>query len=117
MPSPLPFAKVLAGLFLLGWSLWLPAQPRLVKDVNPFTSTYYSLSPQGLAPVNGRLYFSGNTFGEDGELWQSDGTTAGTTLVRDINPGRKGSFPEGFTGVNGRVFFSAADAANGRELW
>ena len=36
--------------------------------------------------VNGILFFSGNVHGVNGpELWKSDGTTAGTVLVKDIN--------------------------------
>ena len=36
------------------------------------------------------------------ELWQSDGTEAGTVLVKDINPAG-GSNPEKLTAVNGSI--------------
>jgi ELWxxDGT repeat protein len=78
--------------------------------------------------VNGTLFFtSGDSrWGFDGvELWNSDGTTVGTVLVKDIFPGRyrgayvyypNSSFPSNLTNVNGTLFFTA-DGSNGRELW
>jgi ELWxxDGT repeat protein len=52
------------------------------------------------------------------ELWRTDGTTAGTYMVKDINPGNNGgSNPEWLTNVNGTLFFSAWDGVNGGELW
>jgi ELWxxDGT repeat protein len=46
------------------------------------------------------------------ELWKSDGTTAGTQLVKDIEPGRYGSDPRTLTAVGDVLFFSRGD-----ELW
>ena len=52
------------------------------------------------------------------ELWTSDGTSAGTTLVKDINPGiAKSSYRGALTNVGGTLFFSATDGTNGYELW
>jgi ELWxxDGT repeat protein len=51
------------------------------------------------------------------ELWRTDGTAAGTTLVKDIYPGSSSSFPSVLTPVGGTLFFSATDPTNGRELW
>lgn len=54
----------------------------LVKDINP---TGYG-SPENFIEYNGLLYFSA-TNGVDGdELWESDGTEAGTYMVKDIYP-------------------------------
>jgi ELWxxDGT repeat protein len=50
-------------------------------------------------------------------LWWSDGTTAGTTLVRDIYPGPASSSIANLTAVGSSVFFTVGDVANGRELW
>ena len=39
-----------------------------------------------------RLYFAGS--GAAGtELWKTDGTSAGTVQVKDIQPGQDGSYP------------------------
>jgi ELWxxDGT repeat protein len=52
------------------------------------------------------------------ELWVTDGTSAGTTLVKDIFPGTSGSFPGAFTLLrNGKAIFQANDGTNGTELW
>jgi len=51
------------------------------------------------------------------ELYSTDGTTAGTVLLRDINPGVAGSSPYGFTRSGNRVFFGADDGVSGNELW
>src|SRR5204863_2838820 len=51
------------------------------------------------------------------ELWKSDGTEAGTVLVKDINLGSEGSFPSSLTAVNGTLFFGAFDPTHGYELW
>jgi ELWxxDGT repeat protein len=51
------------------------------------------------------------------ELWKSDGTKAGTVLVKDINPGSYGSKPRSLVRVGATLFFSADDGTHGRELW
>lgn len=51
------------------------------------------------------------------ELWKSDGTPAGTTLLRDLVAGPEGSDPVNLTTVGSRVFFSVADDAGKRNLW
>ena len=51
------------------------------------------------------------------ELWKSDGTSAGTVLVKNIGPGNVSGAPAELSVVNGTLFFSAADFVSGRELW
>ncbi len=51
------------------------------------------------------------------ELWKSDGTAAGTVLVKDIRPGIFNSNPLSLTNVNGTLFFAANDGVTGFELW
>ena len=50
-------------------------------------------------------------------MWKSDGTAAGTVLVKDIYAGRGSASPGGLTPVNQALFFSAGDATYGHELW
>lgn len=68
-----------------------------------------SQGPRDLTDIGGGvLLFSADDSGTlDDELWRSDGTTAGTTLVKDINPGPMGSFPGQFTVVGSTVLFAA----------
>jgi ELWxxDGT repeat protein len=51
------------------------------------------------------------------ELWATDGTPAGTRLVRDINPGPGGSDSQGFLAFGSKLLFSAGDPEHGFELW
>lgn len=44
-------------------------------------------TPRDMSVVNGRLVFSTGTDPAGRELWSSDGTTAGTQLIVDLNPG------------------------------
>ncbi|MCL6508323.1 MAG: S8 family serine peptidase, partial [Bryobacteraceae bacterium] len=84
--------------------------------------------PKGFTGVGGTVYFAADG-GEGEELWKTDGTAAGTVLVKDIRKGAfplgggpAGSFPRELTELNGRLYFTAdngdsAKNANGRELW
>jgi ELWxxDGT repeat protein len=74
-------------------------------------------SPANLVNVNGTLFFTLDDGSHGRELWQSDGTAAGTALVADINPGSAGSDPQSLTCLNGIVYFSADDGVDGRQLW
>jgi ELWxxDGT repeat protein len=106
-----------------GRELWISkgssTDTMLVRDLRP---GLFSASPSWLSNVNGTLFFSADdgisapTFAGR-ELWRSNGTSAGTVLVRDIRPGTTGSNPSWLTNVNGKLFFSASDPANGVELW
>lgn len=52
-----------------------------------------------------------------GELWVSDGTRAGTKLLRDIRPGQADSQPRHLTRSAGVIYFVANDGRHGREVW
>ena len=47
----------------------------------------------------------------------SDGTGAGTLLVKDIKPGPASSSPDELTNVSGTLFFAADDGIDGIEIW
>ncbi len=53
----------------------------------------------------------------ESELWKSDGTNAGTVLVKDILPGSGSSSPTSLTAVGDALFFTANNGTIGRELW
>ena len=69
------------------------------------------------AELGGHRYFRATTLGAGAELWRTDGTAAGTTLVADLEPGPAGSEPSELTVVGGELFFVATTAAHGSELW
>src|SRR5262245_50489704 len=54
-------------------------------------------------------------FGEK-ELWRTDGTDAGTVLVKDVNP-LGNSLPDHFATDGHTIWFVADDGVHGREIW
>ena len=50
------------------------------------------------------------------ELWKSDGTAAGTVLVKNISPGDSSSYFYNLTVVGNTLFFSAR-GVSGTGLW
>jgi ELWxxDGT repeat protein len=101
------------------------AQISLVKDIYPGVSTAvgtpaFSSLPTKLFSVAANLMYFRATDGTNGtELWKTDGTTAGTVLVRDIATGTINSNVDNFINFAGSTFFSATTgtAVNGTELW
>ncbi len=67
--------------------------------------------------VSGKLFFSGSQTDTGAELWRSDGTEAGTVLVKDIRTGTRGSAPSLLVNVNGIVYFAADDGVHSNEVW
>ena len=63
--------------------------------------------------VNNKIVFMHSTPDYGKELWVSDGTTAGTILLRDINPGPADSTPYLFTLLDDVVYFRA----NSNQIW
>ncbi|MCC6673445.1 MAG: hypothetical protein IT458_20475 [Planctomycetes bacterium] len=90
----------------------------LLKDCYPGTS---SSTPTAFAVSGGTLFFtaldSTATTGTGRELWKSDGTAAGTVLVKDINPGTASGSPSGLIDLGGVLLFAANDGTTGSELW
>ena len=84
--------------------------------------------PIKLAAAGGRAYLLAFTDAEGMELWATDGTQEGTSIVRDIRPGVESAFHEEAPG-EGRstltkivplgtlAVFAADDGVHGEELW
>jgi ELWxxDGT repeat protein len=74
------------------------------------------------AALGNEIYFSG-TVGDltaaaatGHELCRTDGTEAGTTLFKDLRPGRESSEPRSLTAA-GKLLFFVADDGRGPALW
>ena len=65
---------------------------------------------------NGSLIFQGDNGTDGDELWISDGTVGGTSMLLDINAGAGNSDPESFAIYNDKLYF-VADPGTGTQLW
>jgi len=86
----------------------------LVKDIRAGKE---SSSPHAMQSLGNKLYFAARDASHGDELWQSNGTAAGTKLVKDIRSGSTGSSPYSLTRIGDTMFFVANDGVHGNELW
>lgn len=78
-------------------------------------------NPRWFKEFNGKLYFIAASPGNGYEIWSTDGTIAGTSLLTNINPGAGSAFNLNwdpcFLAFNNKLFFKADNGVNGIELW
>src|SRR5439155_11492720 len=81
----------------------------LVKDINDSFDTAAGSSPGRFVEARGAVFFSA-TYG----LWRTDGTPAGTALVKSLGVSE-------LTAVNGTLFFASRShpslSSPGARLW
>jgi LPXTG-motif cell wall-anchored protein len=115
-----------------GLELWVTdgteAGTKMLKDVDPGSDTegpcYRPCSgdPRDFVAVGTNVFFTANTTASGRELWKTDGTAAGTVLVKDIYTGTSygypnNSYPNGMTELSGKLYFWANDGSGGAQLW
>jgi len=77
-----------------------------------------ALGPKGdFVVAGGRTYFLLQKYQTGVELWVTDGTNAGTRIVKDINPGRGSSSPRNLTVFGRYLYFRASDGGDHSQLW
>ncbi len=109
----------------VGEELWVtdgtPQGTSLLMNINPGTADFLTWN-DGFTNFHSdgqRAYFFANDGIHGAELWTSDGTPAGTMMVKDINPGLGKSMKSltGFVTANGFTYFIANTPTTGTELY
>lgn len=100
--------------------------PTRVSDINPSPGGNGFTGVGLLTAVGNKLYFRANAGNNVGlptnqrnkglELWETDGTAAGTTITSDINTGAANSTPANLTVLGSTLYFTAISATFGNEL-
>lgn len=75
----------------------------------------YDGHPEPIVRLAGRAYFAAARDDSRDELWTTDGTVAGTSIVDDVLG--SGSTPQMIGAVSERVFFTAFRPDVGNEIW
>ena len=89
----------------------------LVKNINTVGDPVHS-NIGSMKEFNDTLYFSTTNGTANGaELWKSDGSTAGTVLVKDIFAGTDGSDLKILREFNSELYIAARSGLNLKELW
>lgn len=91
-------------------------QPDLLFDVNPGIGN--GTEDDYTTTVGSQYFFYGFTTTNGRELWVTDGTPAGTHIVKDLYPGiANGVTNLPITIFKNKVWFSARNSTEGYELW
>jgi len=112
-------ASIVSSMLLLGpgTARAQTGPARVVRDINTTPTSSSGSSPGNLVEFRGLAFFTAFSLETGAELWKSDGTEAGTLLVKDIRPGPVSSNAGNLTVVGDTLFFFANDGTHGSELW
>jgi ELWxxDGT repeat protein len=83
----------------------------------PFPLVPYLDINAGYAVVGGNAYFAGTHQATGPALWRTDGSAAGTVLIKGFRPPSGSYGPAGITAVGNRILFFTDDGTHGAELW
>ncbi len=86
-------------------------------DLRPGAADSIGLFAESFAALGNVILFAANDGVHGVELWRTDGTAAGTSLVVDLWPGATSANPTSLTTVGGEVWFVASVSGLGTELW
>jgi len=96
--------------------LWMHEHP--TGDVTVLASRDQGFRGISQLALSGeRVFFNTTTDATGAELWTSDGTVAGTRLVKDIHPGVANGKPYYLAPLKDGICFVGTDEAHGIELW
>lgn len=90
----------------------------MVKDIRQGPSgSMMNRSSKTAICAGKRLFFSASDGNLGLELWESNGTSLGTHLVKDFVPGASSSNPDNFTLAGNIIYFTITDPVHGMSLW
>ena len=93
---------------------------KLLKDINTQKNSNPSNAvnnSNAYAVINGKAYFTADDGVHGKELWVTDGTTAGTGLVIDINPGSASSLIDYIYAFKNKIYFFASKNSQYLQFW
>ncbi len=115
--------NILLSILLSLGAGYVQAQPWAgqVKDIRP---SNLASNPHYFYPYNNKVFFAADDGPNGNEVWTSDGSEAGTQLLKDIFPGSftwpqaHGANPMFFKEVNGKLYFAGqSDTTFKHRLW
>lgn len=107
----------IGGQQMLGKTDGTAAGTVVIQEQHTGPASGVAQYPAYIVNDNGTVVFEGYDSTHGWELWQSDGTDAGTLLAADIVTGSISSYPSYLTVAGSQVFFNADDVLHGSELW
>jgi ELWxxDGT repeat protein len=73
--------------------------------------------PDNITQAGSRIFYTAETEGYGQELWVTDGTAAGTKLVKDITPGADNTEFDLTIALGDKLIFTAYTDDYGKEMW
>lgn len=108
--------KYLAATLLVCCALISYGQTQLTDIQSPNSAS--GSGPTKFKELNGTLYFVAKTEKTGSELWKTDGTAAGSSMIKDINLGRASADISNLVALNNKIYFIATDdLEGGYQLW
>jgi ELWxxDGT repeat protein len=86
--------------------------PEMIKDISPYMNNNFNFTKLGDI-----LLFAATDDDHGNELWKTDGTAAGTAIIKDINDGNDNSYPGAFVLIGSTAYFRALSTSNKYGLW
>jgi ELWxxDGT repeat protein len=102
------------GLETLEHRQMLTGMPEFVVDVDPLAG---STTFQDFVTVGQTAYFTADSAATGREIWKTDGTAAGTSLVKDLWVGSNGPIVSQFLPTNDGIIFQASIGDGRSDLW
>ncbi|MBX2870633.1 MAG: T9SS type A sorting domain-containing protein [Saprospiraceae bacterium] len=89
----------------------------MVKNISTFTNSFKHSRPSEFEAHQGKLYFSADNTNDGRELYVTDGTAAGTSMVRNLDGSSSSSDPTDLLSLGNHLLFIAEASFFNTELW